>query len=80
MSEESVAGGVANVHDSLLGHARELEKRDAVVGEDRVEHGLARGVEVLGAHDIDLVDDDEGGLVGKEGLDRLVELALRARD
>lgn len=79
MSEESVAGSIANVHDSLLGNARELEERDAVVSEDGIEHRLAGGVEVLGAHDIDLVDDDEGGLVGEKGLDGLVELALRTK-
>jgi hypothetical protein len=76
VSEESVASGVTDVHDTLLGHAGEREKLDLVLGEDGIEHRLALGVEVFGTDDVDLVDDDEGGLVGEEGLDRLVELAL----
>lgn len=75
--EERVARRVAHAHDALLGHARERQELDVVLGEDGVEHGLARRVEVLGADDVDLVDDDEGRLVGEQGLDRLVELALQ---
>ena len=52
-------------------------ERDVVLDEDRVEHRLARWVEVRWTHDVDLVDDNEGRLVGEERLDRLVELALR---
>lgn len=77
MSEQSVASRVADVHDSFFRHARQLEQLDVVLCENRVEHGFALGVEVGGASDIDLVDDDKGGLVSEQRLDRLVKLALQ---
>jgi hypothetical protein len=77
VGKESVAGGVADVHDTLFRDTGELEEVDVVGGEDRVEHSLAGGVEVGGAHHVDLVADDERGLVGEEGLDGFVELALK---
>ena len=76
IGDEPVAGGVANLHDSLGGRARQLQHLDVAGLEDRVEQ-IARGrVEVLGPDEVDLVDDDEDELVRKEGPDALEEADL----
>jgi hypothetical protein len=76
VGEKGVARGIADVHDSLLGDAGKREELDLVLSENGVEHRLALRVEVFRTDNVDLVDDDEGRLVGEEGLDRLVKLAL----
>jgi hypothetical protein len=77
MSEKGVARGVSDVHDALLGVARRLDHRHIAGRDDLVDEGEVLGREVGKAGNVDLVDDEEGGLVGEEGLDRVEKLALR---
>lgn len=77
MCQQRIAGSVAYGHHTFVGNAGELEQFDAIFGQDSIEHGFALRVEIAGPHDVDLVDNDEGGLVGEEGLDRLIQLALQ---
>jgi hypothetical protein len=79
VGEERVAGGVANVDDALLRVARRLDDGDVAHGKDLVDERPRGRLEVLEPLDVDLVDDEQRRLVGKEGLDRVEELALKRK-
>lgn len=75
--QQGVASRVADLHDALLAEARDLEQGDVGRLEYVFDQDSAVRLEVLELADVDLVDDDEVGLVGEQRLDRPVELALR---
>jgi len=76
LGKETIASSVTDVHEALGGCARELEHLN-VVGLAKVGKSLlGLSVEVLGAHGVDLVDDNENELVGEKRLDRLEKLHL----
>jgi hypothetical protein len=79
VGEERVAGGVADVDDALLRVARRLDDGDVAHGKDLVDERPRGRLEVLEPLDVDLVDDEQRRLVGKEGLDRVEELALKRK-
>lgn len=76
MSEKSIASGVSNVHDAFLRVARGLNHGDVAGGNDLVDKCEVLGRKIGESGDIDLVDDEESGLVGEKRLDRVEELAL----
>ena len=76
IGDESVASGIADLHDALGRRARQLQHLDVAGLEDRVEKAARGRVEVLGPDEVDLVDDDEDELVREEGPDALEEADL----
>jgi hypothetical protein len=74
--EKTVTGGVTDIHNSLLGVARELQHLNLSGLGDGLQHGLLLVVKVLGSHGVNLVDDEEDDLVGEEGLDGVEKLNL----
>lgn len=73
--KQRIASGCLDVHDTFLGVARRLDHLDTVCA-NLSEECLVLGGEVLWAHDVDFVDDDEGGFAGEEGFDGVEQLAL----
>ena len=77
MLEERVASGSLENHDALVRVTGALHVPDALCIDDLVDHSAALGREVVQLGDISLVEDEDGGLVGEQGLDGMEELALR---
>lgn len=76
MGEQRIARRVPNVDHSLFRVARCLDASDVSLGDDLLHERSVRRRQVGQPNDIDLVDDEEGGLVGEQRLDRVEQLAL----
>jgi hypothetical protein len=76
MSQQSIAGLGFELHDTLFGITRNLDADHALLVDDLVDENTVLGREVVKAHDIDFVDDEDDGFVGKEGFDRMEKFAL----
>ena len=74
---ERVAGVRLEDRDALVGVARDLDVPDTLGVDDLVDERAALGRKVVEARDVGLVEDEHGGLVREEGLDRVEELTLR---
>ena len=44
--------------------------------DDLIDKSTVFGGEIVKTHDIDLIDDEDGGFVGEEWFDRMEEFAL----
>ena len=70
VSQQRVARLSLEFHDTLLGVTRDLDAGYAFLVDDFVNKGTIFGGEVIEAHDIDFVYNEDGRFVGEEGLDR----------
>lgn len=76
MGEKSITGSVSDIHDTFFGVSRGFNDGDALVCKDSVDIRSVLLREVGKSDDVDLVNDEDGGLVLEKGLDRVEELAL----
>lgn len=77
MGEKSITGSVSNIHDTFFGVSRGFNNGDALVCNDSVDIRSVLLRKVGKSDDVDLVNDEDGGLVLEKGLDRVEELALQ---
>lgn len=76
MGEKGITGSVSDIHDTFFGVSRSFNDGDALVCKDSVDIRSVLLREVGKSNDVDLVNDEDGGLVLEKGLDRVEELAL----
>jgi hypothetical protein len=76
MGQEGVACLVSDVDDSLFGIGRSLHTSDFGKVDDLVDERSGLGGQFIQPQDVDLVDDEDDGLVVEQGLDRVEKLAL----
>jgi hypothetical protein len=76
MGQKGVACLVSDVDDSLFGVGRSLHASDFGKVDDLVDEDAGLGGQFIQPQDVDLVDDEDNGLVVEQGLDRVEELAL----
>jgi len=76
VGQESVTGLVSYVDDTLLGVCRGLDTGNLGQVDDLVDKDASLGSEFIQSQDIDLVDDEDDGLVVEQGLDGVEKLAL----
>lgn len=76
MGEKSITGSVSDIHDTFFCVSRGFNDGDALVCKDSVDIRSVLLREVGKSDDVDLVNDEDGGLVLEKGLDRVEELAL----
>lgn len=76
VGQEGVTRLVSHVDDTLLGVGRGLNAGDLGEVDDLVDDLTGLGGELVQSQDVDLVDDEDDGLVVEQGLDRVEELAL----
>ena len=76
VGQQQVARRVAHVHHALFRVCRGLDDGDGGVRRDRLDVLAVLGRQVGEPNNVDLVDDEHDGLVCKQGLDRVEELAL----
>lgn len=77
MGEKSITGSVSDVHNTFFGVSRGFNNGDALVGKNSVDIRSVFLREVGKSDDVDLVNDEDGGLILEKGFDRLEELALQ---
>jgi hypothetical protein len=76
LGNEALTSSVLDLLDTLGGVAGELQHLDLARLKDGLKLSLHLGAEVLGAGDINLVDNHEDKLVGEKRLNALEELDL----
>jgi len=76
VSQQRVARLGLELHDTLLGIARDLDADHAFLVNDLIDKGTAFGGEVVKTHDIGFVDGKDRRFIGKEGFDRMEEFTL----
>jgi hypothetical protein len=76
VSEQSVTRLVSDVDDTLLGVSRGLNAGHFGKVDNLVHERSGLGGEFVQSQDVDLVDDQNDGLVVEQGLDRVEKLAL----
>lgn len=77
MGEKSITGSVSDVHDTFFGVSRGFNNGDALVGKNNVDIRSVFLGKVGKSDNVDLVNDEDGGLILEKGLDRVEELALQ---
>ena len=75
--EKRIAGSGLERHDTLVGVAGHLHVPHTLRVDNLFHQCTALGCKLIEFRNIGLVQDKHGGLVGKEGLDSVEELALR---
>ena len=76
VSQQHVARLSLELHDALLGITRDLDAGHALLVNDLIDESTIFRRQVVEAHDIDFVDDEDGRFVGEEGFNRMEEFAL----
>ena len=76
VSEQSVTRLVSDVDNTLLGVGRGLNTGDFRKIDNLVHKRSGLGGEFVQSQDVNLVDDQDDGLVVEQGLDRVEKLAL----
>ena len=75
--EKRVAGGRLERRDAVVRVTRDLDVVHALGIDDFVDESAPLRGEVVEARNVDLVNNEDGGLVGEEGLNGVEELTLR---
>lgn len=76
MGQKGVACLVSDIDDTLFGVSRGLHTSDFGKVDDLVDKRSGLGGQFIQPQNVDLVDDEDDGLVVEQGLDRVEELAL----
>ena len=76
VSQQRIARLGLELHNTLIGITRDLDTDHALFVDDFIDKNTILGGEVVKTHNVDLVDDEDRGFIGKEGFDRMEEFAL----
>jgi len=76
VSQQCVARLGLEFHDAFLGITRDLDAGHTFLVDHLIDESTIFRGEVVEAHDIDLVDNEDGRFVGEEGFDRMEKFAL----